>query len=81
MTKKDTPQMAPNEKVTVHGKVEFAPYKQWSSIVFDGELITRGSMYDHFPPVWTEATYEIIVVRKDCMSNSNLANTIVWTQK
>ena len=40
---------AQNEKVIFREKVEYALYKTCQSHIFDEKLITRGSMYGHFP--------------------------------
>ena len=43
--------MAPNEEVCFHGKVELTLSKPSQSHFFDEKLMTRGSMYDHFPQI------------------------------
>ena len=42
-------QTAPNEKVTVHEQVRVHSEKPYQRRYFDEFLITRGSIYGHFP--------------------------------
>ena len=42
--------MAPNEKGGLHEKVEFGLENTSKKLLFDENLITRGSMCGHFAP-------------------------------